>query len=242
MFLHTASLRGYTTIPSTILDDNRISIGAKGLYIQLFYSNKSISSLEDVTKLTTSTKEELDNWFKELANVGYIIVKNNRCDLVAKTQGEKTVAKKLDEEAVEAYTETVTEKKPNAYEIMIKIINSYDLPNNVKQLLTTYFENWLNRKGRYVDADQLHGNKVRLLIGELISFHVSEKTMISIVQNSIDHEYFKFFVPEQPTNTTTKVSQFDKSNITSGSFTQDDIKAIRERAAAMEADGKKGTF
>ena len=239
-FVHIPTHRGFTTIPSTILDDNRISMGAKGLYIQMFYSNKVINSLEDVADdLTTSTKEEIQSWFTELANIGYLVVKKDRCDLVIKTQGEKTVAKKLDEDAIKEFAEKKVEpeKTLNAYEKMVGLVTSYGQSEPVTQMLITYFERWLNKRGRFVDADDLHGYVVRAKIGELISFHLSDEDMITCIQQSIDREWFKFVPPEKK-----EFKAFDKSEITSGSYTEEDIRKIKERAEAMNAEGKKGTF
>ena len=237
MFVHTPTHRGFTTIPSTILDDDRVSIGAKGLYIQLYYSTKNITSLEDVAnKLTISTKEELDTWFTELATIGYLVIKKDRCDLVIKPQGEKTVAKKIDEESIKEFTDKTveTEKPLNAYEKMIKLIESYKQSEVVTNMLITYFEKWINKRGRFSEADDLHGYVVRAKIGELISFHLSDEDMVSCIQQSIDKEWFKFVAPEKK-----EVKTFDKSTITSGSYTAEDIQQIKDRAAAMNAEGKK---
>ena len=148
-------------------------------------------------------------------------------------------------------TEISTERKLSGYEKMIRIINSYELAPSVTNLLIVYFEKWLNRKGRYEDADQLHGNKVRQLIGELISFHLSEDDEITCIQNSIDHEYYKFFIPNNGTSlcnnpavNTSKSSfiQFDKNSVVSGSFTQDDINLIKSNALQNENEGKKSIY
>ena len=48
MFLHTSGFRKIISLPSYILDDERLSIGAKGLFVQLFYSNDNICALNDL--------------------------------------------------------------------------------------------------------------------------------------------------------------------------------------------------
>ena len=69
-----------------------------------------------------------------------------------------------------------------------KLIDEYKLGENVTQLLKVYFEKWLNKRGRFADADELHGYVVRAKIGELVSFHLSDDDMITCIQNSIDKE------------------------------------------------------
>lgn len=244
-FMKITAVKGLT-ISTDILDDSRMSLGAKGLYVQLIYSNNHINSLEDLSKYCNSTIEDIKNYVEELTNNGYLIPHSkDGLELVRKPKNDKAV-QKLDKDAImqTANTAKEPEKKLNKYEIMVKIINSYDVPNNVKQLLIVYFEQWLNKKGRFAEADDLHGGKVRSLIGELISFHISEPDMLKSVQLSIDKGYYKFInlANNQNKSVPTRVNNFDKSEITSGSYTEDDIKQIKEKAEAMNAEGKKGTF
>ena len=62
MFVHTSGFRKTMTIPTYILDDERVSIGAKGLFIQLFYSNDNICSLGELCKYTSTNEEELKKY------------------------------------------------------------------------------------------------------------------------------------------------------------------------------------
>lgn len=253
-FIKLPKDRGFITIPAIIFEDERLSIGAKGLYVQLFNSNNEINSLEDLTKLTTSTKEEIDAWFVELNEVGYISVnKDGSCSMNMKTQGEKTVARKLNKEAVEQFAnKTVEPQKPlSKYDKIVGLITTqYDFPTNVKQLLIAYFEKRLSKKGRFIEADELHSGTVRGMLGDLISFHMSEDDMITCIQQSIDKEWFKFVdhrLSSNPavntsTNKASSFKPFDKSNITSGSYTEEEAQSIKERAEALEAEGKKGLF
>lgn len=253
-FIKKPKYRDFMVLPALIFDDERLSIGAKGLYAQLYYSSSSISSLDELTNVSTSTKEELDTFFDELTKIGYISInKKGEAEFVIKTQNEKTVAKKLDQETVEEFKNTVKEqpKVLNAYEKMIGLINSYNFDSKVTNLLITYFENWMNRKGRFAEADPIHGYVVRSKINTLVSFHMSDEDMITCIQNSIDKEWF-VFVDHRLNNTsqtkskekinTSSIAQFDKTALTSGSFTDDDIRSIKERAEALDAEGKKGTY
>ena len=242
MFLHTTGFRKTLTIPSYILDDERVSIGAKGLFIQLFYSNDNICALGDLCKVTSSTEEELKIYFNELAENGYIMISDKRCDLRHKAASEKMVAKKTDIKEVAEYAETTQPKKKSAYEYICDTVNSYDLPVNVKNLLITYFGNWLARKGRFAEADALHKNRVMQIIGEFISYHLSEPDMITCIQQSIDKGWYKLVQPKAENTNKSNFLQFDKTTLTSGSYTQEDIDNIKKRANELNSEGGKGTF
>ena len=253
-FVKKPKNRDFMVLPALIFEDERLSIGAKGLYAQLYYSSSSISSLEELTEVSTSTKEELDTFFDELIKIGYIVInKKGEAEFAIKTQNEKTVAKKIDEAQVEEFKNAVQEqpKVLNAYEKMVGLINSYNFNEKITNLLIQYFETWMNRRGRFADADALHGYVVRAKINDLVSFKMSDDDMITCIQNSIDREWFKFVdqragsqpkvEPKQRVNTSSHAT-FDKTMISSGSYTEEDIQKIKERAEALDAEGKKGTY
>lgn len=252
-FIKKPKYRDFMVVPALIFEDERLSIGAKGLYTQLYYSASSISSLEELESVSTTPKAELDLFFDELVKIGYISInKKGEAEFVIKTQNEKTVAKKLDQETVDEFKNTVQEqpKTLNAYEKMVGLINSYNFDSKVTNLLITYFENWMNRKGRFAEADPIHGYVVRNKINVLVSFHMSDEDMITCIQNSIDKEWFVFVdqragsqpaVAAKPKNTSSFID-FDKANLTSELYTEDDIKKIKEKAEALNAEGKKGLY
>lgn len=253
-FVKKPKNRDFMVLPALIFEDERLSVSAKGLYAQLYYSSSSISSLEELTEVSTSTKEELDAFFDELVKIGYITInKKGEAEFAIKTQNEKTVAKKIDEAQVEEFKNTVQEqpKVLNAYEKMIGLINSYNFNEKITNLLIQYFETWMNRRGRFAEADALHGYIVRAKINDLVSFKMSDDDMITCIQNSIDREWFKFVDqrvstqpnvgPKQKVNTSSHAN-FDKTTITSGTFTEDDIQKLKEKAKALNAEGKKGTY
>lgn len=253
-FVKKPKNRDFMVLPALIFEDERISIGAKGLYAQLYYSSSSISSLEELTEVSTSTKEELDTFFDELVKIGYIVInKKGEAEFAIKTQNEKTVAKKIDEDKVEEFKNTVQEqpKVLNAYEKMVGLINSYNFNEKITNLLIQYFETWMNKRGRFAEAEPIHGYIVRAKINDLVSFKMSDDDMITCIQNSIDREWFKFVdqragtqpkvEPKQKVNTSSHAN-FDKTTITSGSFTEEDIQKIKEQAEALDKEGKKGTY
>ena len=242
MFVHTTSIKKILTIPSYILDDPNVSLGAKGLYVQLYYSNNSICSLNELTSTVNSTEEELKKYFQELADTGYIVIKDNKCDLLQKAVSSRS-KNKTDVEEAAVYAETVQPKKLSAYEKMINLINSYSLTDNVKQLLITYFEKRMNKRGRFSEAEDLHGYVVRAMIGELVSFHLSEEDEIKCIQTSIDREWFKFVNPNNSSsNTGGSNSIFINENIESGTYTQEDIDEIKRKADELESLGEKGYY
>ena len=253
-FVKKPKNRDFMVLPALIFEDERISIGAKGLYAQLYYSSSSISSLEELTEVSTSTKEELDTFFDELVKIGYIVInKKGEAEFAIKTQNEKTVAKKIDEDKVEEFKNTVQEqpKVLNAYEKMVGLITSYNFNEKITNLLIQYFESWMNKRGRFAEAEPIHGYIVRAKINDLVSFKMSDDDMITCIQNSIDREWFKFVdqragtqpkvEPKQKVNTSSHAN-FDKTTITSGSFTEEDIQKIKEQAEALDKEGKKGTY
>ena len=344
-FIKLPNDRGFVTIPAIIFEDERVSLGAKGLYAQLYYSNQKILCLEDLVELTSSTKEEIESWFMELNKIGYLSTTKTGCTLNIRTQGEKTVARKLDEDAINdkmnakiskeslhdrigkiidsfdtldstiknllieffdnwsfrkgRYSETsnITETRARALineligfnlsndemadvvrtsinkeyfqfvnpnsdepkpeipiaEVLKKITGIVtvkykdDFPQSVQNKLIEYYTKWLNKEGRFEEAETLHGPKVHSMLIELRSFKMTEQEMLDCVQNSMDKEYFKFIDNRQKNTTTTNTAKsafkpFDKANITSGSYTTDDIEQIKARAKALESDGKKGIF
>ena len=59
-FIKKPKYRDFMVIPALIFDDERLSIGAKGLYAQLYYSSSSISSLDELTDVSNSSFVEVD--------------------------------------------------------------------------------------------------------------------------------------------------------------------------------------
>ena len=241
MLLKTQGIRKMFTMPVDVLNDNRLSIGAKGLYTQILYSNDDICSLEDLTKLSTTPIEELKTYFEELTTVGYIEMNNKQAKL--KNTAPKTV-ENVEEKVKEAkeYAETTQAPKLSIYDKIKMIIESYtDLSTSVQNLLLVYFTKRLNKEGRFATSDDLHANQVRAMIGELVSFHLSEEDELKCIQQSIDKQWFKF-VPNIPVTTDNKAPRFDKSKLVSGSYTLDDIAEIKKKAEALEASGEQGVF
>lgn len=246
MFLKTQGVRKMFTMPVDVLNDNRLSIGAKGLYTQLLYSNDDICSLEDLTKITATPIDELKKYFTELTTIGYVEINNKQAKL--KNTAPKAV-ENVEEQVKEAeeYAETTQAPKLSIFDKIKLIIDSYNTVDEVKitpavkNLLLVYFEQRLAKTGRFADAGDLHANQVKAMIGELVSFHLSEDQELECIQQSIDKQWFKFVKPNVATTTSLK-STFDKSKIQSGNYTLDDIAEIKKKAEALEASGEQGVF
>lgn len=242
MFVHTSNIKKIITIPTYILDDNTVSLAAKGLYVQLLYSNNSICSLKELTAFTNETEDNLQKYFAELSSAGYITIKDKRCDLLQKAVTDRSSRKTSAEDAEEFAENVVVQKPLNKYEKMEMLINSFDLSDNVKHSLLVYFEKRLNKRGRFAEAEDLHGYIVRAMIGDLISFHLSEEDQITCIQQSIDREWFKFVNPVNQTQQSKAGSAFNKENIKAGTYTKEDIDEIKRKSAELEANGEKGFF
>ena len=227
-FFKYTNIKGLT-ITTDILEDDRLSIGAKGLYVQIVFCNNNLTSLNDITSYTTSTKDEIDEWFKELVDNGYIDVGKKETELLKKPKGAKAIAKSATPTAVATAMNAVTPQTPtaNKYDKMVALVNSYELSDNVKQALITYFEKWMSGKGRYANTE-IHATRVRSIITELISFHCTDEEMISIIQTSIDREWYKFFKPETK-QTTPTFNAFNKDTLVSGNYTQEEMEALKQR-------------
>ena len=244
MFIKVQGFRKLITLPSDIFDDTRLSLGAKGLYVQLYYSNDNICALEDLTKLTGNAKEELQEYFSELAKTGYIETSDKGCKLLAKAP-KATVTEETVQQA-EKYAEEVQPKKENAYEQIKKYIygREYFSPK-VKDCLFTYFINRLNKQrdpnSRYYSSAKLNAQLIGQIVTELVSFHLDEDTTISVIQKSIDKEWNRFFMPTG-SSTSQKTTSWDKSDIVSGSYTPEDIERIKQRAQEMEENGEEAYY
>ena len=240
MLLKTQGIRKMFTMPVDVLNDNRLSIGAKGLYTQILYSNDDICSLEDLTKLSTTPLEELKAYFAELTTVGYVEMNNKQAKL--KNTAPKSV-ENVEEKVKEAeeYAETTQAPKLNIFDKIKLIIDSYNTSDDikitpaVKNLLLIYFEQRLNRVGRFTEAGDLHANQVRAMIGELISFHLSEDQELECIQTAIDKQWFKFVKP-------TPKPTFDKTKIKSGTYSEADVEKLKKKAKLLEQNGEQGVF
>ena len=250
-FIKKPKNKDFMVIPSIIFNDERLSISAKGLYSQLYYSSSDISSLEELVDWSTSSKEDIFAWFDELTKVGYITVDNKgNASFAIKTQSEHTVSKKLDQNNVDTFKNTVQEKPEplSAYQKMVNMINDYKFSENITKLLIEYFENRLNKRGRFEEGEPLHGYVVRAMLNDLVNFNMSDEEMAKCVKNSIDNQWYKFFdnrknVQNEVQNSgRSSFMALDKNSISSGSYTEDDIKKIKERAKELDAEGKKGTY
>lgn len=208
----------YITLPANIFEDDRLSIGAKGLYTQLYYSNERICTFEDLLEVTTSTKEDIQNWYNELIEIGYLVVEKDKktektsCTLVMIPKGEKTVAKKLDKKSSDDFFETTTEevKTDSLHTRIVKLIESYSLDSRINNLLIEFFDHWIFREGRYSETGNITETRARELINDLISFELTVEESISCIKYSISKEYYNFFNPKKNKDDKPEISPEEK--------------------------------
>ena len=246
-FANLQGIKKMITVPSYVFDDERVSLGAKGLYVQIIYSNNNASILKDFTQFANVGEKELESYFNELAEYGYVEFKDSQtCKVLS--QPPKSKVDKQNVENAKEYAKTEAPPQLNIYEKMEGIVNGFDLPVNTKQALIVYFTKRLNKQGRFANAPALHKYLVQSLVSDLVSFHLNEEDQIACVQLSTDKEWFKFFRPSgaQTVNTPTPAprrTSFDTTAETiSGSYTEEDIKALKERAKALEQGGDVEVF
>ena len=238
MFINTEKMKKILTIQANIFDDSRVSLGAKGLFTQIYYCNKDISTLNDILKYVNNTEEELKTLFEELVTTGYIVKTKTGFKLVTSVSNKDKQGIENVEEVVKEANEYAEQTQPKALSIYDKIkliIDSYELTQNVKNLLLVYFEARLSKKGRFAEGDALHATQVRAMIGDLVSFHLSEDQELECIQKSIDMQWYKFVKPSpKPT--------FDKTQIQSGTYTEEAIEEIKKKAKILEQNGEQGVF
>lgn len=233
------------SVPIDILDDPNVSLNAKGLYVLLSHRTDTIEKLEDLTIFTNNTKEELVSCFEELTENGYLVKKRSGFELQIKSTIK---SKRTTKEEATEFAENATKVVPlNKYQKLMKLIERYQTNNqfspNLTSLLKVYFEKWLNKKDRFANADDLHGQTVQAKIGNLISLHITDDLMIKSVQNSIDHGWFDFYNPNKVDDgfvqNTVQSRNFNPTGIVSGTYTKKDIENIKKRAEEL---GDKGVF
>ena len=244
MFINTEKVKKILTIQANIFDDSRVSLGAKGLFTQIYYCNKDISTLNDLLKYINNTEEELKALFEELVTTGYIVKTKTGFKLVTSVSNKDKQGIENVEEVIKEANEYAEQTQPKALSIFDKIkliIDSYNTVDEtkiapaVKNLLLIYFEQRLAKTGRFSEAGDLHANQVRAMIGELVSFHLSEDQELECIQTAIDKQWFKFVKP-------TPKPTFDKTKIKSGTYSEADVEKLKKKAKLLEQNGEQGVF
>lgn len=248
MWIATETWQKMGTFPTSILEDPNVSVGAKGLYMLLYHANPKICGLADLSSnFTTTPKAELENLWQELIDKGYVDVTKNKngeiknVKLVRVAKKSKTKVQTPEEQtAIQEQVNVVKEQKvENRYTRLVDRIEGWEIPKNVKTILITYFTAWLNGEGRFASADMLRPSTVDRLIGELVAMHLDKDSMIWVVQQSIDHCWFKFVAPTEPITKRTIHQGFSATGIVSGTYTDAEKEEIRKKREELE-HGKKG--
>lgn len=219
-------LKSIISLPAYILNDGRISLSAKGLYMQIYHSRDSILSIADIEKFTSSSIDEITNYINELVDSGYI-TKDKKDTFVLNNQAKKVINADIKTELKDKTVAPIVKK--NALEFITDTINAEtEIPyEETKNLLIDYFVKWLHGEGRF-SAQQLHKNMV---IGKIKSFveicktnKLNQAEMEKCIQQSIDRQWFVFVYP------LVNKSKFDKSALVSGSYTMEEKAEIKRKA------------
>ena len=226
--INTTRLVNILSMPAYIFNDTRISLAAKGIFAQIFYSKDNILSLSDIAKYTSDDGDTIEKCINELIDYGYID-KSTKGEFSLKNKASISKIRNI-EEIKSDIKETTVEPvvKKNKFEFIQDRVNATDLPSSVKHLLVDYFCRWLNGEDRFANQT-LHKNMVDSRINGFIdvknTYSLTQKEMEQCVQQSIDNHWFKFFWP-----LANKSTQFDKNVLVSGSYTKDEIEEIKRKA------------
>lgn len=162
----------YTTIPKAFLEDNTLSVVAKGLLASIYHSG-------DITFLKES-KDVLRPYVQELVSKGYCKVedKNIIVLLRPKTRNIKT-------------TDDFNMDKPKRqtlYEYMLEL--TQDFSKEEKDLFIQYFNIRVSApKGTRFEQRPLHKFELRSLVESL---KLMKGNKVEIIKQSIDKQYLKF--------------------------------------------------
>ena len=229
--IKVSDIKTMVTLPAYILDDERVSLSAKGLYVQICFSKNDILSLSDITTLANNTEEEITQYINELIDKGYLDYKNSTYSLKQKPITSKTIEKRNIKEVKESIKEAEITPvvKKNKFDFIRDRVNASDFSTSVKVLLIDYFIKWLKGEDRF-EGQVLHKNMVDGRIESLRSireeFHLNQTELEKCVKQSIENHWFKFVWPlaEKPN------SNFDKNVLTSGSYSSEEIEEIKRKA------------
>ena len=198
--------------------------------------------------------EYFDNWIFRKGSYGetYVMTETKSRELINLLIGFKMTEEELQEciksairnEDKQFYDNRIT---PEVKLEKIKgiITTKYEFSDLVVNKLMEYFTKRVNKEGRFDEAEDLHGKDVHSLLIQLRNFKMTDAELLSCIQESINKEYFIFCDNRKnssSTPTTSTFKPFDKTVMTSGSFTEEDIQKIREKAEALNEEGQKGIF
>lgn len=239
MFRMRTSL-SYITIPSFGINDDKLSLAAKGLYAFLFSKGRTYEGSYEQLKLTTSsTLEEIQQVVQELVNYGYIEIKNNEFFLSMKAVENKAIITPVNNMPfldVAPVEEKQKVQKPKRLSLFDKILNSvrkFTEDEDLRQILMDYFVARLNPApdSRFATIGKIQLWQVNSMLKQLSEL---EGNKYDIVKYCLDNQYFKFFdIPERKT----------LDGVVSNSYTQEDIDDIQRRLNELKKEtGEKVTF
>ena len=219
----------YCTIPIHFLEDESLSLEAKGL-LSLLYA-KDYSEFDDI--LTDEfTKDKLLVSLNELSSKGYLEMSGDNYNISYKSSKSKQNNDTSIEEVKtkeDINTEVETTKKLNLYEKCMNAIDEFTEDVELKSALKEYLEIRLNpsKDSRLYDRKIAHLNVWK---AQLNSLNTLTGNKLDIVNQSIRNAWAKF-VDIDP-------NKVEGTPVYSNRYTKEEIEQIRERAKSLE----KGKF
>ena len=219
----------YCTIPIHFLEDESLSLEAKGL-LSLLYA-KDYSEFDDI--LTDEfTKDKLLVILNELSSKGYLEMSGDNYNISYKSSKSKQNNDTSIEEVKtkeDINTEVETTKKLNLYEKCMNAIDEFTEDVELKSALKEYLEIRLNpsKDSRLYDRKIAHLNVWK---AQLNSLNTLTGNKLDIVNQSIRNAWAKF-VDIDP-------NKVEGTPVYSNRYTKEEIEQIRERAKSLE----KGKF
>ena len=217
----------YCTIPIHFLEDENLSLEAKGLLSLLFAKNYSDfdSILND-----TLTKEKLSKVLSELSNLGYLVQDGNTYSISYKSskskQGDDIAAETIKTKEELEQTGEVT-KKLNLYEKCMNAIEEFTVNEDLRNILRQYLDIRLNpsKGSRLEDKRIAHVNQWK---AQLNTLNQLSGNKIDIVKQSITNAWAKFV--------DVKSNSVEHAPVLSDRYTKEEIEKIKERAKSLDKE------
>ena len=228
-----AKVKNMITLPTYIFDDKRVSLGAKGIFVQICYSKEGILTLSDIAEYANTSEKEIKNYINELIDLGYIEKSKNGSSfsLRHKPYSPKMVKEKIDTEDIKesiSKTKITPVIKKNIFDTIREKVNILDLQPSTKKLLTTYFIKWLNGEDRF-EAQPLYKNmldgRIKNLMDIKEEYSLNQSDLEKCITQSIENHWFKFIWPLTNKN-------FNKNTLVSGDYSQEEREEVMRKAQA----------
>ena len=232
--------RSYSTIPMNGINDDKLSLKAKCLYVILFSVN-NIKTLDDIKKLTSDSIEVIQEALNELILTGYVektenytykvnIIPNKKVATIVDVDSSVPF---IDEAPIYVSSIQTPKPKDNKFTKMVNAVKEYTEDKALRDALISYFSARLHPDvdSRFAARGDLQIYQIKNILESLTATTGEDK--VAIVKYCLEKQYFKFFdIPVKKT----------LDGVKSESYTQEEIENIRKRAEYLDSIGEQGTF